>query len=62
MSDGCRRARPGPERGLNWPRLPDGSLDPERMPTGVHIQITGDGERVPVDLTPRHTDGTPIVP
>lgn len=54
-----------------WPRLPDGSPDPERMPTGKHPHRPGRGKGtgrrrparpVVVDVTPRHPDGTPIVP
>lgn len=49
---------PGPNGDYpNWPRLPDGTPDPARMPTGLTTQ---DG--VPIDLTPRAPDGTPIVP
>lgn len=55
----------------NWPRRPDGK------PAGVGHQVTTEGERqaeerMPtgirrqggrlIDLTPRHQDGTPIVP
>lgn len=40
-----------------WPRLPDGAWDTTRMPVGIHLQ---DGRHV--DLTPRHVDGSPIVP
>lgn len=54
---------PGPDGNYpNWPRRPDGTLDPERMPTGVHHQLTPDGHEVLVDLTPRDADGNPIVP
>lgn len=54
---------PGPHGDYpHWPRLPDGSLDTERMPTGVHVHVMPDGERVNVDLTPRHPDGSPIQP
>lgn len=54
---------PGPNGDYpNWPRRPDGTLDPERMPTGVHVHITRNGERIPVDLTPRHPNGAPIQP
>ncbi len=49
---------PGPNGDYpHWPRLPDGSSDPVRMPTGLRWQ---DG--VLIDVTPRHPDGTPIVP
>lgn len=40
-----------------FPRLGDGSWDTERMPVGVHEQ-----GGVLVDLTPRHPDGTAVVP
>ncbi len=40
-----------------FPRLSDGSWDTGRMPVGIHSQ---DGELI--DLTPRHPDGSPIVP
>lgn len=49
-----------------WPRKPDGSPDPERMPTGQHRQRIRKGKRsgevVVTDQTPRKPDGTPIVP
>ena len=50
-----------------WPRLADGSPDPERMPTGMHWQLVSGGRRparyVLVDMTPRTSpDGTPISP
>ncbi len=52
-----------------WPRRPDGSPDPERMPTGSHRQKTTTGEVVVVDVTPRYGPddplgraGQPIVP
>lgn len=49
---------PGPSGDYpHWPRTPGGSWDTGRMPVGVHWQ---DGRRV--DLTPRHPDGSPIVP
>jgi hypothetical protein len=49
---------PGPDGDFpNWPRRPDGTPDPERMPTGMHLQ-----KGVLIDVTPRHPDGTPIVP
>ncbi len=54
---------PGPDGSYpNWPRKPDGSLDEERMPTGLHWQVTPDGRRVLIDLTPRDTNGNPISP
>lgn len=46
----------------NWPRRPDGTPDPARMPTGSHKQKTKTGEVVVVDVTPRKPDGTPINP
>ncbi len=45
-----------------WPRLPDGSPDPERMPSGKAWQRDTAGRWHPIDLTQRHPDGTPIVP
>ncbi len=55
---------PGPNNNYpHWPRRPDGSPDPARMPTGVHRQkVPSTGRRVKVDQTPRKPDGTPIVP
>ena len=54
---------PGPDGDYPyWPRRPDGSPDPERMPTDPHWQRTPTGELVLVDLTPRHRDGAPITP
>lgn len=55
---------PGPAGDYpNWPRLPDGSPDPARMPTGLHwAQDKKTGERVLVDMTPRRPDGQPISP
>ena len=55
---------PGPGGNFpNWPRRPDGSPDPARMPTGVHRQkVPGKARRVLIDQTPRNPDGTPIVP
>jgi hypothetical protein len=55
---------PGPDGDYPaWPRRPDGTPDPQRMPTGVHRQRDPrTGERVAVDVTPRRPDGTPIVP
>jgi hypothetical protein len=47
----------------HWPRRPDGSPDPERMPTGLHKQrIPRTNRRVVVDLTMRDPDGNPINP
>jgi len=40
-----------------WPRRPDGTPDPARMPTGLHVQ-----HGVLVDVTPRDPDGIEIVP
>jgi hypothetical protein len=53
---------PGPDGDYPWfPRLADGSWDVERMPVGNHKHW--DGEKwVIVNLTPRHPDGSPIVP
>jgi len=45
-----------------WPRNAEGSWDTERMPTGERLQRTPDGGVVRIDVTPRHPDGTPIVP
>ena len=49
-----------------WPRKPDGSPDPDRMPTGVtghRIRVGPDkGRRVVIDQTPRNPDGSPIEP
>ncbi len=56
---------PGPDGTYpHWPRRPDGTPDPERMPTGTHRQkVPGKrGRRVIVDVTPRRPDGTPIEP
>jgi len=59
---------PGPDGTFpHWPRKPDGTPDPERMPTGTHPQrVRGRGPNsgrvVIVDVTPRHPDGTPIEP
>jgi len=50
----------------HWPRKPDGSPDPARMPTGItgHRIRKGPrkGQTVVIDQTPRKPDGTPIVP
>ncbi len=52
---------PGPDGSYpNMPRNPDGTIDRERMPTGLHWQTTPDGRRVLIDLTPRDADGNPI--
>lgn len=40
-----------------FPRTTEGEWDTTKMPVGVHLQ---DG--LPVDLTPRYPDGSPIVP
>lgn len=54
---------PGPSGDYpHWPRRPDGTPAPERMPSGIHYQYSPDGEYVRIDLTVRHPDGTPIVP
>ena len=44
----------------NWPRRPDGSPDPERMPTGTRRQRTPDGRVVVIDETPRHPVDDPL--
>lgn len=47
----------------HWPRRPDGTPDPERMPTGQHRQPDPEnGGRVLIDVTPRTPEGEPIVP
>lgn len=55
---------PGPDGDFpNVPRLPDGTVDPVRFPTGpLRQKPPGGGPRVLIDQTPRHPDGTPIVP
>lgn len=55
---------PGPDGTYPWwPRNPDGTWDAVRMPTGVHRQRDrATGETILIDLTPRHPDGTPIIP
>jgi len=45
-----------------WPRRPDGTPDPERMPSGRRWQRDPRGEWHLIDLTPRHPHGPPIVP
>ena len=47
---------PGPNNNYPaWPRRPDGSPDPARMPTGVHRQkLPNTSPRVKVDQTPRY--------
>lgn len=53
---------PGPDGTYPyWPRLPDGSPDPARMPTGLR-RIRRSGEVLIVDVTPRDPDGVPINP
>lgn len=53
---------PGPAGNYpNWPRLPDGTPDPDRMPTGVTRQRVRGGS-VRVDVTPTDPQGRPIVP
>lgn len=42
-----------------WPRNPDGT---SAMPTGLRLQPDENGRTHLIDITPRHTDGTPIVP
>jgi len=51
----------------HWPRRPDGTPDPERMPTGTRRQRTPDGRVVVIDETPRYgvdhpLAGQPIIP
>ena len=55
---------PGPGGDFPFaPRLPDGSPDPVRFPTGVHRHRDPKTRRwLDVDLTPRRPDGSPIVP
>lgn len=54
---------PGPDGTYPaWPRLPDGAPDPERMPTGLHVQHLADGTTVLIDVTPRDENGDAIVP
>jgi hypothetical protein len=55
---------PGPDGTYPyWPRTAEGEWDEVRMPTGEHYQRRkSDGKVFRVDLTPRQTDGTPIVP
>lgn len=60
-----------------WPRRPDGKpagcghpitspadlAAEQQMPTGTRKhRVPGTGEVVLIDLTPRHPDGSPIVP
>lgn len=45
-----------------WPRKPDGTEDPERMPRGTRRQRTPTGESVLIDITPRDNTGAEIVP
>jgi len=52
---------PGPNGDYpHWPRKPDGSEDPERMPRGVYRQRTPDGRVVLTDQTPRHPVDDPL--
>lgn len=45
------------------PRNADGTLDRRRFPTGVHRQRDPEtGRWLDVDLTPRRTDGSEIIP
>ncbi len=48
----------------HWPRRPDGTPDPARMPTGEHRQPdrSRGGQRVKIDVTPRTPEGQPITP
>lgn len=52
---------PGPDGTYpNWPRKPDGSEDPERMPRGTYPQRTPDGRVVVTDQTPRYPQDDPL--
>ena len=55
---------PGPNGDFPfWPRTVDGDWDTVRMPTGeIRQKSTVDGRVRLLDVTPRGTDGTPIVP
>ncbi len=49
---------PGPSGDYpNLPRNPDGTLDTERMPTGLRRQLTPNGRVVLVDVEPTLPDG-----
>lgn len=45
-----------------WPRLADGSPDPERMPRGLVWQQGLDGDWLLIDLTQRDEAGAEIIP
>lgn len=45
-----------------WPRLPDGSPDPTRMPTGKRWQRDRSGNLHLIDITTRDAEGTEIIP
>ena len=51
---------PGPEG--DYPYWPRDEEDGTRMPTGTSIHLDAHGRRWTVDLTPRDSDGQPIVP
>lgn len=54
---------PGDGTYPHWPRRPDGSPDPERMPQGVTRQRGPDGKVRVIDLTSYDREtGKPIVP
>lgn len=55
---------PGDGSYPNWPRLPDGTPDPARMPTGLHrTKNPATGEWITIDLTNYDpVTGEPIVP
>jgi hypothetical protein len=54
---------PGPDGSYPFmPRKPDGSVDRERMPTGLTRNVSADGEVRLIDLTPRDAGGKPIDP
>lgn len=50
---------PGPNGDFPWwPRLPDGSTDPERMPRGPRTMRGPDGKALIYDPAPGLPDGT----
>ena len=57
---------PGPDGSYPYlPRRPDGSVDPERFPTGIRPhRVRGSGKRVLIDLTPEQArePGFPDLP
>jgi hypothetical protein len=59
-----RRPSDGKPAGLGYPPMTPGDVAAEeKMPTGLHKQRRPkDDKPVTVDMTPRHPDGTPIVP